>query len=101
MTISRGALPFKNMGMDMIITKGKAYYAIIDASARMGVSTQTIKDYIRKEIIPQPPIIKYGLRKLQYFSTKYTNLAQHRLINYRQMRDMKSDMARNSDNIPV
>jgi hypothetical protein len=101
MTISQGALPFKKRGMHMVITKGKTYYTIIDASERMGVSTQTIKDYIRKGIIPEPPIIKYGLRKLQCFSTEYTDLAQHHLMNYRQMRNMKSDMAGNSDNIPV
>ena len=42
----------------MIIVKGKAYYTIVDAAEQLGVSSKTIRDYIRKGIIPEPPEIK-------------------------------------------
>ena len=67
----------------MIILKGKSYYTIVDASERLGVSAKTIREYIRRGIIPEPPEIKYGVRILKYFPIEYIELAKIHLENYR------------------
>lgn len=67
----------------MIIIKGKMYFTIVDAAERLGVSTKTIRDYIHKGIIPEPPEIKYGIRILKHFPLEYIELAKLHLENYR------------------
>jgi len=75
----------------MIIIKGKMYFTIVDAAERLGVSTKTIRDYIHKGIIPEPPEIKYGIRILKHFSLEYIELAKLHLENYR---NSKNDQRR-------
>ena len=73
----------------MIIVKGKTYYTIVDASERLGVSAKTIRDYIQKGIIPEPPEIKYGVRILRHFPLEYIDLAKNHLDNYRNSKNEK------------
>jgi DNA-binding transcriptional MerR regulator len=73
----------------MIIVKGKTYYTIADASERLGVSAKTIRDYIYKGIIPEPPEIKYGVRILKHFPVEYMDLAKLYLDNYRNSKHEK------------
>ena len=73
----------------MIIVKGKTYYTIADASERLGVSAKTIRDYIHKRIIPEPPEIKYGVRILKHFPVEYMDLAKLHLDNYRNSKNEK------------
>ena len=73
----------------MIIVKGKTYYTIVDASERLGVSAKTIRDYIDKGIIPEPPEIKYGVRILKHFPVEYMDLAKLHLDNYRNSKNEK------------
>ncbi len=70
----------------MIIVKGKTYYTIVDAAEQLGVSSKTIRDYIHKGIIPEPPEIKYGIRILKHFPLEYIDLAKLHLENYRNTR---------------
>ena len=67
----------------MIIIKGKTYYTIVDVAEQLGVSSKTIRDYIHKGIIPEPPEIKYGLRILKHFPLDYIDIAKFNLENYR------------------
>jgi DNA-binding transcriptional MerR regulator len=73
----------------MIILKGKTHYTIVDAAERLGVSAKTIRDYIHRGIIPEPPEIKYGVRILKHFPIEYIDLAKVHLDNYRNTRNEK------------
>ena len=73
----------------MIIVKGKTHYTIVDAAERLGVSAKTIRDYIQRGIISQPPEIKYGVRILKQFPIDYINLAKVHLDNYRNTKNEK------------
>jgi DNA-binding transcriptional MerR regulator len=73
----------------MIIVKGKTHYTIVDAAERLGVSAKTIRDYIHRGIIPEPPEIKYGVRILKHFPIDYINLAKVHLDNYRNTKNAK------------
>lgn len=51
----------------MIVTQGQTYFTTKDAAAELGVSTKTIREYIQKGIIPQPPEINFGVRTVKHF----------------------------------
>ncbi|MBW2630466.1 MAG: MerR family transcriptional regulator [Deltaproteobacteria bacterium] len=67
----------------MIIIKGKTYYTISDAAKTFGVSAKTIRSYIGRDIIPQPPEVRYGLRLLRHFPLDYMEKAKKLLEEYR------------------
>jgi hypothetical protein len=81
----------------MVIARGKKYYTITDASLHLGVSVKTVRDYIRRGIIPEPPEINYGLRNLKYFTTKYLDLAKLHLNNFREMKYWRCAHRKNID----
>jgi DNA-binding transcriptional MerR regulator len=70
----------------MIIFNGQTYLTIIDAAGELGVSAKTIRQYIAKRIIPEPPIIQYGIREVKHFPKTYTDMAKERLKQYRAVR---------------
>ena len=78
----------------MIIVKGKMHYTIVDAAERLGVSAKTIRDYIQRGIIPEPPEIKYGVRILKHFPIDYMDLAKVQLENYRNTKSERSKSVR-------
>ncbi|HBH87846.1 MAG TPA: hypothetical protein DDY17_09650 [Syntrophaceae bacterium] len=82
----------------MIIVKGKTYYTIVDAAERLGVSAKTIRDYIHKGIIPEPPEIKYGIRTLRHFPLEYIDTAKIHLENFRDSRNEKRRKEMNRPN---
>jgi predicted site-specific integrase-resolvase len=63
----------------MIAIKGVTYLTTVDAAAELGVSTKTIRSYMRKGIIPQPPTIRYGVRVIPHFPPEYMKLAKKNL----------------------
>lgn len=67
----------------MIIFNGRTYFTIIDAAGELGVSAKTIRQYIAKEIIPEPPVIQFGVRVVKHFPKKYMDIAKKRLKQYR------------------
>ena len=67
----------------MIFIKGTTYNTTADAARLLGVSTKTLRTYIAKEIIPEPPEISYGLRMIRYFPDEYLSRAKKSLENYR------------------
>ena len=73
----------------MIIVKGKTHYTIVDAAERLGVSAKTVRDYIYRGIIPEPPEIKYGVRTLKHFPIDYIDLAKAQLEKYRTSKNEK------------
>lgn len=66
----------------MILVRGMPYQTSIDAAKQLGVSTKTLRHYIHKGIIPQPPIVNYGIRKLAYFPPEYIEQAKTALADY-------------------
>jgi len=71
----------------MIIFNGQTYFTIIDAAAELGVSAKTIRQYIAKRIIPEPPVIQFGIRQVKHFPKAYVDMAKDRLQQYRTVRN--------------
>ncbi|MBN2283448.1 MAG: helix-turn-helix domain-containing protein [Deltaproteobacteria bacterium] len=68
----------------MIVIKGDVYLTTADAARELGVSTKTIRAYIQKGIIPEPPTITYGIRKIRHFTKEYLKDAARQIERYRQ-----------------
>jgi hypothetical protein len=73
----------------MIIISGQAYSTIVDAARELEVSAKTIRQYIAKKIIPEPPVIQFGNRTVMHFSRNYLTAAKKQLQQYRAGRDRK------------
>jgi hypothetical protein len=67
----------------MIIISGQTYSTIIDAAGELGVSAKTIREYIAKRIIPEPPVIQFGIRTVKHFPPEYMDEARKNLQTYR------------------
>lgn len=67
----------------MIMIGGQTYFTIVDAAGKIGVSAKTIRTYIEKGIIPEPPVIQFGVRTVKHFPPEYMNVAKRRLERYR------------------
>jgi hypothetical protein len=67
----------------MIIISGQAYSTIIDAAGELGVSAKTVREYIAKKIIPEPPLIQFGIRTVKHFPPDYMEAARSHLEKYR------------------
>jgi DNA-binding transcriptional MerR regulator len=63
----------------MITKNGKTYLTISDVADKLGVTAKTVREYIRKKLIPKPPKMDYGLRTISYFSPEYIEDAKKRL----------------------
>ena len=68
----------------MIEVNGERYNTLSDAAKIFGVSGKTVRDYIKKRIIPEPPKIMQGLRKFDIFPEDYLEFAKKQLYNYKQ-----------------
>jgi hypothetical protein len=80
----------------MIIFNGQTYFTIIDAAAELGVSAKTIRQYIIKKIIPEPPVIQFGIRQVKHFPKAYMDTAKERLTHYRNVRNDGQVKSQNS-----
>jgi hypothetical protein len=73
----------------LIIISGQTYFTIIDAAGELGVSVKTIRQYIVKGIIPEPPVIQFGIRTVKHFPTKYMNIAKKQLAHHQALVNRK------------
>jgi DNA-binding transcriptional MerR regulator len=73
----------------MIIISGQTYSTIADAARELDVSAKTIRQYIAKKIIPEPPVIQFGNRTVKHFSKNYLTAAKKQLQKYRAVRNRK------------
>jgi len=71
----------------MIIISGQTYSTIVDATRELDVSAKTIRQYIAKKIIPEPPVIQFGNRTVKHFPKNYMAAAKRQLQKYRTGRD--------------
>jgi hypothetical protein len=81
----------------MIIISGRAYSTIIDAAGELGVSAKTIREYIAKKIIPEPPLIQFGIRTVKHFPPDYMVVARSHLEKYRTGRNDVPVKSRQTD----
>ncbi|MFH1070627.1 MAG: helix-turn-helix domain-containing protein [Candidatus Glassbacteria bacterium] len=65
----------------MINIKGKNYNTVSDAAKYFGVSVKTVRDYIKRGIIPEPPKISQGLREIDIYPDEYIKQAQSVINN--------------------
>lgn len=73
----------------MILVEGQIYYTIVNLSKNLGVSAKTIRDYLRRGIIPKPPEIRYGMRTVKHFPVEYMQIAKASLEAYREKKSSK------------
>jgi hypothetical protein len=78
----------------MIIISGQTYSTIIDAAGELGVSAKTVREYIVKKIIPEPPIIQFGIRTVKHFPQDYMDAARKHLEKYRGGKDLSVKKSR-------
>jgi hypothetical protein len=67
----------------MIRQNGKDYSTISDAAKELGVTPKSVRDYIKKGIIPAPPEIEYGIRTMLHFPPDYMRKAKVALDKHR------------------
>lgn len=56
---------------------------IAEAAGEFSVSTKTVRDWVAKGIIPEPPSIQYGLKEVWTFPAEYMREAKQQLNSYR------------------
>jgi DNA-binding transcriptional MerR regulator len=66
----------------MLIVSGRTYCTITDAAEKFGVSAKTVRSYIAKGIIPDPPTVNYGVRTIRHFPPEYVERAKDILKKY-------------------
>ena len=66
----------------MIVINGQIYSTIVDAAKELAVSAKTVRQYIAKKIIPEPPVIQFGIRKVKHFPKSYLTAAKKHLQKY-------------------
>lgn len=66
-----------------VLVNGTSYPTISDASDHFKVSTKTIREWIEKGVIPQPPTVEYGTRELQIFPSDYLRKAEAARKDYK------------------
>lgn len=67
----------------MIEINGKRYNTLIDAANFFGISSKTVRDWIKKKVIPKPPQIRQGLREIDYYPKEYLDQALKIIDKYR------------------
>jgi predicted site-specific integrase-resolvase len=63
----------------MIVSRGKSYDTIAEAAKQFGVAPKTVHDWIKRGVIPRPPTVYYGIRRVQTFSAQYMKAAKKRI----------------------
>ena len=66
----------------MIEVNGKRYNTLIDAANFLKVSSKSVRDYIKKGIIPKPKKIQQGLRTISIFPKEYLEKASKMIDDY-------------------
>lgn len=71
----------------MLEIKEKNDKTLSDAAKHLGVSPKTVRGWIKKRIIPEPPKKNYGIRKIDIFTEKYLEQASKLVDEYRNAQD--------------
>jgi hypothetical protein len=75
----------------MMRINGKDLPTITDAAKDLGggVTPKTVQTWIRKKIIPTPPIIRQGTRAIQVFPPEYMKKAKEHLASYNERKETR------------
>lgn len=65
----------------MITVNGKNHPTITDAAREFGVAAKTVRDWIPR-VIPTPPVVQFGIRRVQVFPADYMKIAQRKRAEY-------------------
>jgi hypothetical protein len=66
---------------------GRTFPTLVDAAAHFGVSTKAVSSWVRKGIIPPPPTLDYGARRIAIFPPEFLAIADRALREHREGRD--------------
>jgi hypothetical protein len=68
-----------------ITINGNTYSTVADAAKTLGgVSAKMVRDWIRKGIIDEPPVVEYGVHTIYHFPPEYIRKAKSQLNHYRE-----------------
>jgi len=73
----------------VIVINGERCRTISDAAGHWGVSVKTVREWIKKGAIPEPPRKTHGLREMDIYPDEYMKEATKRLKEYRKKRKKK------------
>ena len=68
---------------------GKKYATVKDVLGEFGVSAKAVNEWITKGIIPRPPQIEHGTRKINHFPSEYMARAKASLKAYLARKEAK------------
>jgi DNA-binding transcriptional MerR regulator len=74
----------------MMRVNGRDYLTISDAAGKLGVNVRTVREWLRKSILPPPNTVEHGLREIQVFSEDYLREALLILKRQRAQRRRKA-----------
>lgn len=77
-------------------SSGTTIPTIQEAASYFDVSRKTIREWIRKEIIPAPPEVEYGTRTVQTFPEEYLKKAE---ADVKKHREAKKNARRNKGKV--
>jgi predicted site-specific integrase-resolvase len=74
----------------MIYKDGKQFKTIAEAAKEFGVSAKTVREWIHKGIIDEPPTIEQGIRTIAYFPNDYLSKSKEKVRDYRLKKQSKA-----------
>jgi hypothetical protein len=80
----------------MIRIDGKDFPTIAEAASIFKVSEKTVRGWIDKRIISEPPQIDHGARTIAYFPLDYMERAKAELTEYRRRKQQDRKDSRES-----
>jgi len=70
----------------MLTINGEKVNTVSDAAHWFGVSVKTVREWINKGIIPEPPTKEHGIKEVHIFPDEYLEDAALKLKEYRKQR---------------
>lgn len=78
----------------MIEIDGKSYPTLADAARFFKVSAKAVRGYINTGLIPPPPSVDHGARRIDVFPDDYLEDAKRRLAEHRDAKRRARDKKR-------
>lgn len=73
----------------MVVVDDVHHMTIGEASKQFGVSSKTVREWIRKKIIDEPPQAEHGVNTVSYFPPEYMVLATAKIKEYRKEKNAR------------
>ncbi|GAB6909939.1 hypothetical protein JCM12296A_57870 [Desulfosarcina cetonica] len=72
-----------------MVLNGEKHQTVSDAATYFGVKTKTVREWIKKGIISEPPSVTHGVRTVATFPDDYLRKAQTERNDYLKNKNKK------------